>query len=100
MARRGFRTTALRPAHLQQGGRSFTRPSGPDRARRGLVCSRCSGGSAVEVGSSHVVARLLSLTVKMSCISVVKAVGQFHKLTDDGNFKIVVCMLVGGEAGW
>jgi hypothetical protein len=54
----------------------------------------------VEVGSSHVVARLLSLTVKMSCISVVKAVGQFHKLTDDGNFKIVVCMLVGGEAGW
>jgi hypothetical protein len=87
-----------------QGGQSFTGPFGPGQIRLGLVCSRCLVrsltaslcGGAVEVGSSHVAARLLFLALTMSCASTIQAAVQCHKVTDDGDFKTVVAQ----ASGW
>jgi hypothetical protein len=42
------------------------------------------------VGSSRVATSLLFLVPTVSCISAAQAAGQFHEVTDDGDFKIVV----------
>jgi hypothetical protein len=80
---------------LQHGGRSFTGPSGPGRASRGLVCSRCyvpvndrlsgGGGGFLQRGCEAAVPRPM-----MSCVFALQAACQCHEATDDGDYKIVV----------
>jgi hypothetical protein len=86
---------------LQHGDRSFTGPYGPQSGLTGpgvlpLLCPVSDCLSAMEVGSSHVAARLLFLVSTVSCISVVQAASQCHKETGDGDFKIMVAH----ASGW
>ena len=64
-----------------------------------LLCPVYDCLAAVEVGSSCVAARLLSLAPTMSCASGVLAACRCHEAMDDGDFKIVVAH-ASGRRSW
>jgi hypothetical protein len=83
----GQPTAARRP---ELHGPIWARPGLTGPGVLPLLCPVSDCLSAVEVGPSRMAARLMFLVPTVSCISVVQAVGQCHKATDDGDFEIVV----------